>query len=97
MAKRFLNSEPFPGYLYEEPARLNFLTTLIDGSKADGIIFWHLKFCEPYNFDYPDLKRAFSDQGIPTYLIETEMQLSGVEQLKTRIQAFYETLTRRRT
>jgi bcr-type benzoyl-CoA reductase subunit C len=95
MAERFLRSEPFPGYLYENPARRDFLMKLTERSGADGVIFWDVKFCEPYNFDYPDLKSAFAQKGIPTLLIETEMQPSGIEQLKTRIQAFCEALVRR--
>ena len=95
MAERFLKAEPFPGYLYEAPARRDFLMNLAERSGADGIIFWDVKFCEPYNFDYPDLKNAFSRKGIPTLLIETEMLLSGIEQLRTRLHAFCEILVGR--
>ena len=95
MAERFLRAEPFPGYLYENPARRDFLMKMAEMSGADGVIFWDVKFCEPYNFDYPDLKNAFAQKGIPTLLIETEMQPSGIEQLRTRIQAFCESLVRR--
>lgn len=92
LAQRFLSADPFPGYLYEEPARRDFLLKLVDVGKTDGVIFWNIKFCEPYNFDYPDLKKDFEKKGIPTLLLETEMHPSGIEQLKTRIQAFCEGL-----
>jgi bcr-type benzoyl-CoA reductase subunit C len=95
MAERFLRAEPFPGYLYEAPARKDFLMKLVETSDADGVIFWNIKFCEPYNFDYPDLKTAFTQKGIPTLAIETEMQPSGIEQLRTRINAFCEALVRK--
>ncbi len=92
MARRFLDSEPFPGYLYEAPLRKDFLFRLADSSKARGVIFWNIKFCEPYNFDYPDLKKAFKERGIPTFMIETELQASGMEQLGTRLEAFIEAI-----
>jgi len=92
---RFLKSEPFPGYLYENPARWDFLWGLAQERRAAGVIFWDRKFCEPYNFDYPDLKKYFTQKGIPTLSIQTEMHPSGLEQLKTRIQAFFESLTGR--
>lgn len=95
MAQRFLRAEPFPGYLYENSARWDFLMKLAEMSGADGVMFWDVKFCEPYNFDYPCLKDAFVQKGIPALLIETEMQPSGIEQLRTRIQAFCEALARR--
>lgn len=96
MAERFLKTEPFPGYLYEHPARRDFLMKLVELSGADGVMFWDVKFCEPYNFDFPCLKDAFVEKGVPTLLIETEMQPSGIEQLKTRIQAFCEALVGRK-
>ena len=95
MADRLLKSEPFPGYLYDRPARREFLLKLLEKSRAEGVIFWNPKFCEPYNFDYPDLKDLFAKTGIPTLLIETEIQSSGIEQLRTRIHAFSERLMQR--
>ena len=93
LADRYLTSEPFPGYLYEGPARRDFVSGLVRDSKAEGIVFWDLKFCEPYNFDFPDLNRHFEATGVPTFHIETDLQMSGIGQLRTRVQAFLEQFT----
>lgn len=90
LVSRLLTSEPFPGYLYEAPARRDFIDCMVRESSASGVIFWDLKFCETYNFDYPDLERFFADRGVATLHLETEMQGHGLGQIETRIQAFVE-------
>ena len=62
--------------------------------RLKGVIFIHLKFCEPLIFDYPDLKKGLDQEGIPNLLIETELQTSASGQIKTRLQAFAEMLGR---
>jgi benzoyl-CoA reductase/2-hydroxyglutaryl-CoA dehydratase subunit BcrC/BadD/HgdB len=57
-----------------------------------GVIFLHLKFCEPLIFDYPDLKKGLDREGIPNLFIETELHTSASSQIKTRLQAFSEML-----
>jgi benzoyl-CoA reductase/2-hydroxyglutaryl-CoA dehydratase subunit BcrC/BadD/HgdB len=62
-------------------------------SEAKGVIFLFYKFCEPYYFDYPDLKKFLESKGYPTLLLEIEDPSKGREQLKIRIQAFVEMLS----
>jgi benzoyl-CoA reductase/2-hydroxyglutaryl-CoA dehydratase subunit BcrC/BadD/HgdB len=62
-------------------------------SGAKGVIFLFFKFCEPYYFDYPDLKKFLEAQGLPTLLLEIEDPSQAREQLKLRIQAFVEMLS----
>jgi len=52
-----------------------------------------LKFCDPHAFDYPYLKEALADASIPSLLLEVEDQPQAQSQLKTRIEAFLETLS----
>jgi benzoyl-CoA reductase/2-hydroxyglutaryl-CoA dehydratase subunit BcrC/BadD/HgdB len=54
------------------------------------MIFIHLKYCEPENFDYPDMKSACESAGIPTVKVETELGNISLGQLETRLQAFLE-------
>ena len=39
-------------------------------SRAEGVIFLYLKFCDPHAFDYPYIKTMLDDQGIPNLLLE---------------------------
>lgn len=57
--------------------------------KPDGIIYNTIKFCDSYSFDYAALKN-YTD--IPVLKIETDYTESSEGQLKTRIEAFIESL-----
>lgn len=60
--------------------------------KADGIIVFMTKFCDPEEYDYPQMKKDFEEAGIAHVIIETDMQMKNYEQARTAIQAFSETL-----
>ncbi|MBI4765729.1 MAG: 2-hydroxyacyl-CoA dehydratase [Deltaproteobacteria bacterium] len=62
-------------------------------SGAKGVIFIFYKYCEPYYFDYPDLKKALEAEGLPTLLLEIEDPSLSRGQIKTRVQAFVEMLS----
>jgi len=65
----------------------------VQESGAKGVIFLLYKYCEPYYFDYPDLKRFLEAKGYPTLLLEIEDPSQSREQVKIRLQAFVEMLT----
>lgn len=65
----------------------------IKDSGAKGVIFLFYKYCEPYYFDYPDLKKFLEAKGYPTLLLEIEDPSQAREQMKIRLQAFVEMLT----
>ena len=72
--------------------RLSYIVKRVKGGDLKGVIFLHLKFCEPLIFDYPDLKKGLDREGIPNLLIETELHTLASSQIKTRLQAFAEML-----
>jgi benzoyl-CoA reductase/2-hydroxyglutaryl-CoA dehydratase subunit BcrC/BadD/HgdB len=79
---------------YQGPlAHQEILFKEVQESGAKGVIFLFYKFCEPYYFDYPDLKKFLESQGVPTLLLELEDPSQAREQAKVRIQAFVEMLT----
>ena len=57
--------------------------------KPDGIIYNTIKFCDSYSFDYASLKNS---TDIPILKIETDYTRSSEGQLKTRIEAFIESI-----
>lgn len=59
--------------------------------EAQGVVFVLEKFCEPYAFDYALAVRQLSHAGVPYLLLEME-QTPSLEALRTRLQAFLETL-----
>ncbi|KOR25030.1 phenyllactyl-CoA dehydratase subunit FldC [Clostridium sp. L74] len=90
LAEQFANKEC--STLYDpEKKRGKYIVDMAKERKADGIIFVMTKFCDPEEYDYPQMKKDFEEAGIPHVLIETDMQMKNYEQARTAIQAFSET------
>jgi len=70
--------------------RADHLIRLVREQRAQGVIFFLLKFCDPHAFDYPYLKEALDREGIPGMLMEVEDRLPADGQLRTRFEAFVE-------
>ena len=68
------------------------LVRIAKESKADGVLFIYLKFCDPHGFDYPYIKEMLEENGIPCMLYEMEDQTLGGGQFETRCEAFVEML-----
>ncbi len=73
-----------------EQERRQFLIDLARRSDASGLLFWHLKFCEPENYDYNDMREGLNMAGIPNMRIETELINLTLGQIRTRLEAFIE-------
>lgn len=85
--------ERIPNALVEGPKdHLSFILKKVQENGIEGVIFVHLKFCEPLAFDYPGIKKGLDQRGIPNLFIETELHGYNVGQIKTRLQAFVEIL-----
>ncbi len=85
--------ERIPNALVEGPEdRLSFILKKVQENGIQGVIFVHLKFCEPLAFECPDIKKGLDQNGIPNLLIETELHGYNAGQIKTRLQAFVEIL-----
>lgn len=90
LAIRQLKKIPFAGYdVPSNPRRYN-LVKEAQMKKAQGVLFLHLKYCEPENYDYYDNLQALEQAGIPSLRIETEFGETSPGQLQTRIHAFME-------
>jgi len=59
---------------------------------AEGVLIFATKFCEPEYFDYPGLKEDLEKAGVPVFLLETELGLGVPGAIRTRVEAFVETL-----
>ena len=59
-------------------------------ARADGVVFWSVKFCEPDAFDRPQLLARLQQEGIAATTVEMDLPMKSVASLQTRIQAFGE-------
>jgi len=64
-------------------------------SGASGVVFLLTKFCDPWFFDYPSARDTLEEAGIPTLLLEIEVNQEPGQQLLTRAAAFVEMLEAR--
>lgn len=79
--------------LYDpDKKRADMIVTLAKEQGADGVIVLMTKFCDPEEFDYPFLKKAFDDAGIPSIIVEIDRQMVNYSQAATAIEAFGEML-----
>ena len=59
---------------------------------ADGVIQYSLLFCQPYGHEAMKMAPVLDAAGLPSLSIETDYGMEDMEQLKTRVEAFVETL-----
>ncbi len=93
LADRLLALVHTPTKHHSKRTRQAHLLALIQERNAGGVIFARQKFCEPHGFDYVPLSHALDQSGVPHLLIELE-QASQAGQLRTRVEAFIEMITR---
>ena len=55
---------------------------------AQGVLVVLTKFCDPEEFDYPLIKKACEQAGIPVTVIEVDRQMVNYEQARTAIETF---------
>ncbi len=95
IANRFLSRAICPAKHSGITRRIEDLVKLASEQRADGVIFLFLKFCDPHGFDYPDLKTALENRGIPTLLLEVESGKPVDGPTRTRIETFLQILNQR--
>ncbi len=61
-------------------------------TNAKAIIYVHIEFCESQEYDLPDLKKMIRKEGMPMHVLDTEYQTLSLSHLRTRLQAFFESL-----
>ena len=91
LAKRYLNRWPCPR-MQAGPSHIQRLLQEVQGADANGIIHVGLKYCDQSGYDLPRLQTWFRDRRIPFLSLENDYTVSGLGQLKVRIEAFAEIL-----
>jgi len=71
--------------------RYDYLQELVKGFNVDGIIYFNIKYCHPFVYESAIFKNKLEEET-PLLILEMDHSLSGLGQLKTRVQAFIEML-----
>jgi benzoyl-CoA reductase subunit C len=94
IARRMLDHIPCPRMLSDYPKRLASLAEAVQQHRVDGIICERLKFCDLWGGETEMLRRSMREElRIPFLVLERDyLTASSIGQLRTRVQAFLETL-----
>jgi bcr-type benzoyl-CoA reductase subunit C len=74
------------------PERNTFIKGMVKEFQADGVITVLTSFCDQWDFEQINVARYLESEHVPHLELESEYILGSVGQLKTRVQAFMETL-----
>ena len=91
----YLKTSQCPRFMSKEKVqgRRDFVAGLVRDYHAEGVIYEQLKFCEYWGYERALASHIMqSDYGIPAVSIDRQYTASGSGQLRTRVQAFVESL-----
>jgi benzoyl-CoA reductase subunit C len=91
LADYYLERPPCPTKYHPAHDPAKHLLDQVDSAQAEGVVFTLEKFCEPHAFDYARVLPSLDAAGVPHLLLEME-QTPSLEGLRTRLQAFLETI-----
>jgi benzoyl-CoA reductase/2-hydroxyglutaryl-CoA dehydratase subunit BcrC/BadD/HgdB len=77
--------------------RFNALKNMMKEYEADGLVFQRMKFCQLWGADNHNMIEFCRREGIPMLTLEREHGVISTGQIKTRIQAFLESIEAKRT
>lgn len=95
ICKHYLRTSQCPRYMSHEKVqeRRDYVKHLVDEYHADGVMYEQLKFCEYWGYERALASYVMSnDYGVPTAAVDRQYTASASGQLRTRVQAFVESL-----
>lgn len=91
----YLKTSQCPRYMSHEKVqeRRDYVRNLVDEYGADGVMYEQLKFCEYWGYERALASYVMTnDYGVPTAAVDRQYTASASGQLRTRVQAFVESL-----
>ena len=95
LAQQFADQD-YDILLYDEHSnknrRADYVVQMVKDSGAQGLVLFMQQFCDPEEMEYPYLKKALDDAGIPHIKLGVDQQMRDFGQASTAIQAFADVL-----
>jgi benzoyl-CoA reductase/2-hydroxyglutaryl-CoA dehydratase subunit BcrC/BadD/HgdB len=76
------------------PERTEHIQKMAKEYHADGVIHYSLQFCSPYTIESHSVEKVLTNNEVPFIRVETDYSQEDTGQLKTRIDAFLEILSK---
>ena len=95
IARHYLTTSQCPRYMQREKVegRWQLVRDLCEEYHAQGVLYEQLKFCEYWGYERALASHVIThDYGIPSVAVDRQNATGGNGQLRTRVQAFVESL-----
>jgi len=79
-------------YTKDLQSRFGYLDDIIREWNINGAIMLLVRYCDPFAFEMPALKDYFESLGLPSTYIEYDYTTGALAPLRTRVEAFLETI-----
>jgi len=95
LARYYIQDKPACPRMFDtQPQRSKFVKDMIKEFKVDGVIGERMIFCDLWTGENFMLGRDLKEEGIPFLKLDREYIMAGAGQLRTRAQAFLESMGR---
>ncbi|MBR6335684.1 MAG: 2-hydroxyacyl-CoA dehydratase [Clostridia bacterium] len=91
----YMRTSQCPRYMSQDKVegRREYVKQLVEEYHADGVLYQQLKFCEYWGYERALASHVVTnDFGIPSVCVDRQYTASASGQLRTRVQAFVESL-----
>lgn len=95
VCRHYMTASQCPRYMNMAKilARREYVNSLADEYKADGIIYEQIKFCDPWAYERMVGSHVLrEDFGYPVLSVDRPYSIAGSGQMRTRVQAFIESV-----
>lgn len=96
IASRYLNGVPCGSLPYprlSDDPRHKHIKHLLSEYRINGVIYYTLRFCDAYNFKVGHIRQLVTSLGVPFLHISSDYSTGDVGQIRTRVEAFLESIT----
>jgi benzoyl-CoA reductase/2-hydroxyglutaryl-CoA dehydratase subunit BcrC/BadD/HgdB len=85
--------ETTKNYARDLQSRFGYFKGIVKDWKINGAILLLVRYCDPFAFEMPALKDFLDSIGIPSTYIEYDYSIGALAPLRTRVEAFLETIS----
>lgn len=89
IARRYLGRSPC-ARMENSTERFDRLFRIIEESDIRGVIYYVIKFCDPFIYNHILFNKRAKEKGVPVLCLESEYDAKLSGQMKTRLDAFLE-------
>jgi benzoyl-CoA reductase/2-hydroxyglutaryl-CoA dehydratase subunit BcrC/BadD/HgdB len=79
-------------YVRDLQSRFGYLKGIIRDWRINSAIMLLVRYCDPFAFELPSLKDYFDSIGVPSTYIEYDYTVGALAPMRTRVEAFLETI-----